>query len=87
MWIIAAAISVVAVRYTFFPPCCESPPQYAMKTLCFRDSVVPIPGSGCDESIAMNEALVRIPGDSLEIRGTRNIRIGLPPEGLLVKLP
>lgn len=50
LWIMAAAISAVAIRYTFFPPCCgegtvAAPQIVAMRSVC--DSVVPIP-DGCD---------------------------------------
>jgi hypothetical protein len=82
LWIMAAALSAVAIRYTFFPPCCEKVvPTTAMsiRALAYCDSVRPIPDGDNTCDVESTSMLLR--GGTLIVGGTRPDTISIPKGG------
>lgn len=80
LWIMAVAISAVAIRYTFFPPCCEKVvPTLTTRALAYCDSVRPIPDG--DNSCNVESSSMLLRGGTLIVGGTRPDTITIPKGG------
>ena len=81
LWVMAIAITTVAIRYTFFPPCCTTSfatRVVAMEVVC--DSVRPVPGGDC---IGDGDTLIYAARANalLQQHGVRHDTIPVPPGG------
>ena len=80
LWIMAAAISTVAIRYTFFPPCCATiSAQPVYRVLC--DSVRPIPDGSSECGFGVGDTAYMISPNVMVLRGPHRDTIPIPEGG------